>query len=199
MAPIKSFQFLLIPLMTILFLSSSFAQSNADDEISYSIRKNEEEHLKGTHRFTLGLGHTLISGARDENGKQRAPLASWSFDYDYWLSNEWAIGIQNEYILENFIVEHNESPMIERNRPIAVGIVGMHKLSRHWTLVAGTGSEFSEGSSLWFTRLGVEYGVPLPKAWEAGVSLFWDNKWNYYNSWGISAVFSKLYQKRQRD
>ena len=35
-------------------------------------------------------------------------MPSWSLNFDYWISNKWAIGVQNDLILESFIIEDHE-------------------------------------------------------------------------------------------
>jgi hypothetical protein len=33
----------------------------------------------------------------------------------------------------------------------------------------------------------------MPKQYEVGIALVWDNKWNYYNSWGVAFTVGKLW------
>lgn len=172
-------------LFTLLILLIAM-QTNAQDTT---------KGIKSSHRLSFGLGHTSISEGRQNGQTQWLPLASWSLNYDYWLNNKWAIGLQNDWILETFVVKQKSGSVIERKNPIAVIPVGMYKLSGHWTAVFGAGLEFSHGHNLGLTRLGAEYGVHLPKHTEVGVALVWDNKWNYYNSWGIAFTVGKLWTK----
>ncbi len=172
-------------LFTLLILLIAI-QTNAQDTT---------KNIKSSHRLSFGLGHTSISEGRQNGQTQWLPLASWSLNYDYWLNNKWAIGLQNDWILETFVVKQKSGSVIERKNPIAVIPVGMYKLSGHLTAVFGAGLEFSHGHNLGLTRLGAEYGVHLPKHTEVGVALVWDNKWNYYNSWGIAFTVGKLWTK----
>jgi hypothetical protein len=151
---------------------------------------------KGSHRLAFGLGHTSVSEGQVDGETQWLPLASWSLNYDYWLSDKWAIGLQNDWILETFLVEHNNEEIIERKNPIAVVPVGMYKFGKRWTGLLGAGVEFSKGHNLGLTRLGIEYGWHLPGNREAGVAVVWDNKWNYYNSWGIAFTFARLWPQK---
>lgn len=154
--------------------------------------------LKGSHRLTLGLGHTHLSQGEIEGRTEWLPIASWTLNYDYWLSNKWAIGLQNDLILETFIVKHDGDKELERKNPWAMVPVGMYKFGKHWTAIGGVGAEFSEGHTLALTRLGFEYGWHLPNHFEAGLAAVWDNKWGYYNSWGLAFTFSKLWPKHTR-
>jgi hypothetical protein len=181
----KYFQIVFIVMVQLLAISLQ-AQSTHHET-------NESHGLKGTNRITVGLGHTHVSEGIVEGKTQWLPLASWSLNYDYWLSDRWAIGLQNDWILESFKVEEHGGEIIERTNPIAVVPVGMYKFKNGLTTIAGAGIEFSKGHNLGLTRLGFEYGWHLPKNFELGVALVWDNKWNYYNSWGLAVTVSKLW------
>jgi hypothetical protein len=92
-----------------------------------------------------------------------------------------------------FIIEHGDNEEIERKNPIAIVPVGMYKFAKRFTTLGGVGAEYSSGHTLFLTRLGIEYGWHLPQNWEVGIAAVWDNKWNYYNSWGVSFTFSKIW------
>lgn len=172
----------------------------------FTTKAQEEKHeaatsghgMKGSSRLTLGLGHTHVSKGREEiSGDTKwLALASWSINYDYWLSDKWAIGLQNDLILESFVIEDNHKEKIERKTPIAVVPVAIFKPGKHLSLIGGVGREFSHGHNLTMTRLGMEYGFHLPKNWEVGAALVWDGKWNYYNSWGIAFTVSKIWPRK---
>lgn len=151
--------------------------------------------MKGSHRITLGLGHTHISNGQVDGKTKWLATASWSINYDYWLSDKWAIGLQNDIILESFIIEHGDEELLERKYPWAIVPVAIYKPGKRLSLLGGVGAEFSSGHNLTLTRLGMEYGFHLPKNWEVGAALVWDNKWNYYNSWGIAFTVSKIFAK----
>jgi hypothetical protein len=182
-------------ILTVL-LCPFFAFSMAQDhhaENTVSIHHG----MKGVHRLTLGLGHTHISEGQVDGKTQWLATASWSFNYDYWLSDKWAIGLQNDLILESFKIEDHHQEIIERNYPWAMVPVAIYKPGKHLSLIGGVGAEFSSGHTLTLTRLGMEYGFHLPKNWEVGVALVWDNKWNYYNSWGIAFTASKIWPSKK--
>jgi hypothetical protein len=152
--------------------------------------------MKGAHRLTLGLGHTHISEGIIDGKTEWVTAGSWSFNYDYWLLDRWAIGLQNDLVLETFFVEDKEKEVIERSYPWSVVPVAIYKPFKRLSFLGGVGIEFAKEKSLTLTRLGVEYGFHLPKNWEVGAALVWDNKWNYYNSWGLAFTISKIWPKR---
>ena len=175
-------------------------QALVAQEANHNITPNkhaEHEHsMKGASRLTLGLGHTHISEGQVDGKTQWLVAASWSVNYDYWLSNKWALGLQTDLILEDFLIEDADKEIIERKRPLAVVPVGIYKPGKHFSFLAGAGIEIAEGKNLGLTRLGIEYGAHIPKNWEIGVALVWDNKWNYYNSWGMAFTISKIWPKK---
>ena len=179
------------PLFFILFFSGFIihAQDNIHDD--------NESHfdMKGASRLSLGLGHTYVSQGEKEGDTKWLVVPSWSIDYDYWLTEKWAIGLQNEIILETFVIETNDKELFERNHPITIIPVGLYKPVEHLTLIGGFGAEFSENDNFATTRLGLEYGFHLPKQWEVSATAIWDGKWNYYNSWGLSFTISKIWKK----
>jgi hypothetical protein len=154
--------------------------------------------MQGSHRLSLGLGHTHLSQGEIAGRTEWVPIASWTLNYDYWLNDKWAIGLQNDWILETFIVKGRSSNEIERKRPWAMVPVALYKVSKNFTALGGVGAEFSHGHTLAMTRLGLEYGLHLPQNFEVGLAAVWDGKWGYYNSWGLAFTFSKIWPKKQK-
>jgi hypothetical protein len=152
--------------------------------------------MKGSHRFTLGLGHTQISQGVIDGDTKWLALPSWSINYDYWISNRWAIGLQSDIITETFVIESGDGEEFERATPIAVVPSVIYKPGKHFSFILGVGGEFAAEHDFALTRLGIEYGWHLPKNWEVGAALVWDNKWNYYNSWGIAFTVSKILPRK---
>jgi hypothetical protein len=155
---------------------------------------NNNEH-KGTSRLTVGLGHTHLSEGKIDGKTEWLALPSWSLNYDYWFANKWAIGLQNDVILESFFIETGDDEILERSYPVASVPVLLYKPGKRLMIMAGVGAEFTHEKTLTLTRLGLEYGFHLPNKWELGAALVWDNKWNYYNSWGLAITISKLFNK----
>ena len=154
----------------------------------------EHEHhgMKGKHRVTMAIGHAHIFGGERSDESKVVVAPTWGLSYDYWLSNQWAVGLQTELIVESFIVKHNNEEEVEREYPIALVPVGLFKPLEHLTILAGVGAEFAASETIMMTRLGVEVGWEVPGDWEVGFEMLWDGKWNFYDSWGISFTASKI-------
>lgn len=162
-----------------------------------AISWSQEHHqLQGSHRLTLGLGHTHISEGKVDGDTKWLVLPSWSFNYDYWVSNKWAIGLQNDLVLESFIIEHSGQEILERSYPLAIVPVAIYKPGENLSIIGGIGTEIAHQKNLMLTRIGFEYGWHLPSNWEVGGALVWDSKWNYYNSWGLAITVSKIWSKK---
>lgn len=177
--------------VTLLFLAQhpAFAQHDKPATV-------EHHGMKGSHRLTLGLGHAHTSQGEADGKTQWLALASWSLNYDYWFSDQWAAGLQNDLILESFIIVHGDDEELERTKPLTVVPVALFKPGKHFTLLGGVGAEFAHEKNLTLTRLGAEYGWHLPNNWEVGVTAVWDGKWGYYNSWGLAFTASKIFAKK---
>lgn len=159
-----------------------------------SAQEKKEESPKGQHQLTFGLGHTYLS-AKIEDRTKWLGVVSWSLDYAYWLHDRWAIGLQTDFLNETFKVETDKGEILERENPVIVMPAAIFRATEHVHIVGGAGTEFSKGEHLFITRLGAEYVHPLPKRWEVGASLFWDAKWSYYHSFGISFNVSKGWKR----
>ena len=159
---------------------------------------NEHHGMKGSHRLTFGIGHTHISEGKVDGKTEWVATPSFTLNYDYWLSNKWAIGLQNDLILESFVIESHDEELIERSYPLATVPILIFKPGERFALIAGVGAEFSKGHTLTMTRLGMEYGWHIPNNGEVGLALVWDGKWNYYNSWGLAITISKLWPKKEQ-
>lgn len=159
----------------------------------------EHHGMKGASRLTLGLGHTHVSQGVIDGETKWIVLPSWSLNYDYWVSNKWAVGLQTDLITETFVIESNDGKEFERSKPVSLVPSVMFKPGKHFSFILGVGGEFAKEHDFTLTRLGVEYGWHLPKNWELGAALVWDNKWNYYNSWGLAFTISKIWPRRHHE
>ena len=173
----------------ISIVSTAFSQEEKKEE-------TKEEGLKGTHRLTLIIGHSHVFGGIKENGEKGLKVFPfWGFDYDYWLSNRLAIGVQTDMVVETFEVEDHENTVIERTRPVTTVAAAIIKASKTIGFIAGMGGEFAHEGSFAVTRLGMEVGWEMKNNWEFGISLVYDIKWNGYDSWGIGFGITKLLRK----
>jgi hypothetical protein len=155
------------------------------------IQEEEEEleETEGKHNIAFILGHARIGQARNQEGeKEFLSVPSIAIDYNYWISDNFLIGLHSDILNENFFIESEKNgDLIERERPITLLIAGGYKIGRHWVIGLGTGGEFVKGKNYFVTRISIEYGVEIRNGWEVFGTLNQDFRANVYNitSFGI--------------
>jgi hypothetical protein len=164
----------------------------------YSIcfsQEEPEENPEKRHSVLLLLGHTQIAeGIREEGKKVLLSVPSWGLDYNYELTEKWAIGLHSDIILENFLVENiADESVIERSHPIASSFVASFKPGKNFSFLSGFGGEFAKEGSLFLIRLGVEYGVDISEEWEFVANIINDLKPSAYNSFGIGVGIARKF------
>lgn len=157
-----------------------------------SQEEGEHHSIAGRHRITLGLGHTHISQGVIDGSREWFVAPSWALNYDYWLTERWAVGLQNDMIVEQFVVAHGEEELLERERPIAVIPAVLYKPLEWLTLIGGLGVEFAPEENLTLTRIGAEVGWHVARDWEIGAGLVWDAKWDFYDSYALDFAISRF-------
>ena len=169
----------------VFFITIGFAQE----------KEPSEEVFKPNHSIALLLGHTHLRQGEVDGEKKWLALPNFGLDYNYYFTEKWSIGFHNDIVIENFKVEDENDEIIERTRPIASLLMGGYKPGKHFTFEAGLGGEFAKEENLFVTRIGVEYGVELPKEWEFIANFVYDNKWGTYDSFGLSVGVAKSFGK----
>ena len=179
-----------LALALLLMATSCFAQDAGKKEA-------KSEGMKGTNRLTLVLGHSHLSEGIQENGKKGwKAVPSLGFDYDYWISDHWAVGLHNDIMIESFEVEDRDNTTIKRSTPISSVPSAIFKPGEHVSFIAGMGGEFAKEGNYALTRFGIEAGWEMKKNWEFGISLLYDVKWSGYDTWVFGFGISKLLRKQ---
>ncbi len=161
-----------------LFIAFANAQETA--------HKEGEEEKEKRHSVAVLISHTQISEAVEGEGKKSISVPSWGIDYNFELTERWAIGLHNDLIVESFVIENSEGTEVERSSPFATAVVGMFKPIKNFSLVLGAGGEFSKEENLFLIKAGVEYShLILHDNWELIASFSNDFKLDAYNSWNI--------------
>lgn len=128
-------------LFVLLFIALSPTLMGQNTHVHNAYPENNEH--KGTSRLSIGLGHTHVSEGKIEGKTEWLALPSWSLNFDYWIGNKWAIGLQNDIILESFLIENDDNEIIERSYPIASVPVFLYKPGKRLIVLAGVGAEFT--------------------------------------------------------
>jgi len=179
-----------IPLLGLFILTASTTYGQHEE--THAPAAHAVHSLKGSHRFSFGLGHTHISEGKIQDKTEWLTLASFSLNYDYWLSDHFALGLQSDMVLEEFFIRAADDMEIERSYPVTLAPVGIYKIGKHLGLIGGVGLEITKEDNLALTRLGFEYGFHVPGDWEISLEAVWDVKWDYYDSWLMGFTVSKI-------
>ena len=69
---------------------------------------NEKESRKGMQQLSLVVSHSHITEGESTNGgKEWIVVPAWGLDYNYWLSNHWAIGLHDAVIYISLLYKLN--------------------------------------------------------------------------------------------
>lgn len=165
-------------------------------------KESSEESEKGGHKITIGIGQAHIHENFAEKGKEWVMASSLALNYDYLISDRWAIGLHNDLVLDDFSIEKMQggTPIrtIERKRPLATKLVGSYSPLRHFMVNAGAGAELEESENFFLTTLGAGYEFTAGKGWGFGVDLSYDVKWHAYDTWIIGFGVSKTLFARKK-
>lgn len=163
-----------------------------------AIGTTEGEHAR--HEVSLLIAHTGVSQGLNVNGERGwLMLPSWGLNYNYWLSQRWAIGLHTDLITETFVVKenHNEAegePEVERTRPIAPAIMASFRPHHHWAVTLGAGAEFAQEGDLFLMRAGTEYTIHLGGPWETSGSFAYDFRSNAYDSYTLGIGITRTFR-----
>lgn len=181
MRPIKKFVFVSFLLMSIL---------------GHGQEHEVEEHEEFNHHsISILISHTLIAEGIKDGEKSIVSVPSWAINYNYRFSEKWAIGLHNDMIIENFVIEKtSDNEIVERSIPIASLLVGSYKITEHFSLEIGGGMEFEKNENFGVARIGAEYGIEIPnKKLEVLLALDYDIIFDAYNSFNIGVGIAKLF------
>lgn len=163
----------------------------------FSFAQEEKENPEEFHHHSISIliGHTTIFQGF-ENGKRKIESEpSWAINYNYAFNEKWAVGLHNDIIIENFVVEKTSGDeILERNTPITSLIVATYKIFNGFRVELGGGLEFDENESFGVARIGAEYGIEITKHnLEVLFSLDYDIVIDAYDGLNIGIGIAKLF------
>ena len=191
-----------ISALAILFALTMFPQTILSQEEEHEAHEEEnkmhEEEHQEFHRHAIGifLSHTFISQGVQDNDRDWLVAPSWSLIYNYNISERWAIGLHNDLIIEEFVVEDRRGNVadLERSFPFSTAIIGTYRLSEHWAFAAGGGAEWERNENFGMVRVGAEYGIHIPGIkMEVLFGLNYDILIDAYDSFNIGIGIAKLF------
>ncbi len=166
-----------------------------------TIKEVHEKEAHKKHTIGFALTHTSIgSGIKNNIGDQWISFPSFTLDYSYYLNRKWLIGLHNDVILEEFIVEDKRPNLgedeiigIERSKPITTTLVFGYKIVDHIILIAGGGMEFSKEESFKVVRFGIDAPFEIRNNWEIFGTFTYDIKIDAYDAFFYGLGIAKLF------
>ena len=157
--------------------------------------EGKSEESEGRHSIAFILSHSRIGQGRSEAGeKQFTAVPSLAIDYNYWVSEKFALGLHNDLLNETFFVESEKNgDLIERERPFTTLLYGGYKVGGNWGFGLGVGAEFARGENYFVTRISIEYGVEIREGWEVFGSLNQDFRADVYNITSLGIGIGKRF------
>ena len=181
-----------LPVKKMILLTSFLIAGLLLQAQEHTKAEEKEEGNKGFHQLGFMISHSSIKTVTE--GKKKWVLnPSFALDYNYWLSNRFAVGLHTDVITESFQFESGDV-VLERTRPFALVPAVSYKPGAHCVFVLGMGGEFAKEGDLAITRLGYEYGFELPKNFELSFAFSYDIKWNAYDTWSYGISVSKKFR-----
>jgi len=187
--------------------SSLYAQEHHEISEQHEGESNHhEEHSK--HLISASLNHTIIfSAIKNGESKSAIHVPSFGLNYTYSFNHKWAIGLHNDIILEEFVIEgqgsggeildvRNENAVdefIEREIPIALAVVVIYNPIPHLGILAGAGREFSPQEDFNLIRFGLETPFHLRNNWEIFGVLTYDINIDAYDSLNYGIGIGKMF------
>lgn len=176
-----------------IFIQNAFVFSLLIGATSFSLAQEEipeteagEEKEFHRHKISLIIGHAHIPAGFSNGEKRMLVVPSWGLDYNFLINKKWAIGLHSDFYTENFtVIDFGGNEELERERPIALTLVGSYYLDEKWSVIAGTGYEFAKEENLPIVRFGLERAWELPENWEFMATIQYDLRIGVFNSWMI--------------
>lgn len=161
--------------------------------VSFAQEESHEEN-KPHHRVSIMIAHTHIpKGLPSVSGSGALIVPSWGFNYEYWFTSKWAIGLHNDMEISTYVIERPDGSELERSRPIIISLVGIYNPWKGLELITGFGREFEEHENFWVYRFGIEYELGIGHHWDIAPALTFDIKEDLYDSWTIGLVIGKRF------
>jgi hypothetical protein len=177
-------------IFTLALFAFTFLQLWAQHDWDGTISHKEEEHRFPHYRVALLIGHTAVPA---DIQNDYVFISSWGLDFEYWIDNQWAIGLHNDMELQSFIIEYEEYKTLERVYPLVVSLDLIYKPVGGLVFQFGPGYEFERNESFFLFRTGVEYEIDLPHHFDLAPTLFYDNRFEANNTWTIALGVGKRF------
>lgn len=156
-----------------------------------------EEIMLKRHKMGLYLGNSVVHEVHNNlTGKEQYVLApTFGLDYEYSLTERWAVGLYNEISFLNIDVETEHEEYIKRENVFLSSGVVVFEPIRHLAVFAGAGIEKDQHEVLLIKYIGVEYAFIHCNDWDVSAEAGYINK-DLYDSFNFGVVIGRRFGKR---
>lgn len=155
-------------------------------------------HNSSFHSLTFVMASAFIANSFSDNTNDVLIVPAYGLNYDYQINGQWGIGVHTDILLQQFKIEkHGTEEEVVRENPVAITAMIFFKPHHRWKILGGYGIEMEKNENLQLLRIGVEYGIELPKNWELGFTFENDFKVNGYYTLLLGIGFTKKFVKQQ--
>lgn len=178
-------------LIAVIYFTITGVATAQHEEVS------KPSHSLKRHKIGAFLGNALIHGVHNtQTGKEQYVLApTVGIDYEYWISQKWAIGTYNEIAhmdLEVITEDHEE--YIKRENAMLFSAVVVFEPVHNLGIFAGTGIETDPHHTFWIRYMGLEYTFIRSNDWEVAISAGYVNK-DAYDAFTFGIVIGRRFGK----
>jgi len=152
------------------------------------MEENFEDDAKEESRHFIGImiAHDHVSQGIKDGERTWLSLPSFMLAYNYMISEEFAVGLAADIIVEQFNVEaSNVDEVLERSYPIALVATGTFRPIEHLGILAGGGFEYAKEDTFGVVRFGVEPYLKISHHLELVLNLSYDIKIDAYDNWNL--------------
>ncbi|MEN8186396.1 MAG: hypothetical protein ABFR05_04640 [Bacteroidota bacterium] len=169
-----------------------FSQEDKHNETTHEISEHQEHTESHHHKHAVSfvLSHTHLNNIGDD----WVAVPSFGINYNYNINEKWAIGLHNDIIIEEIVIENeDEHEEIEKSMPVSSAIMISYEAMEHLVLMAGGGMEFSKHEDFTVIRFAIETPFHIPNNWEVLGVLSYDIGIDAYNSFNFGIGIAKLF------
>lgn len=159
--------------------------------------QHEEGLMPKRHKLGLYLGNSVVHEVHNNlTGKEQYVLApTFGLDYEYSLSEKWAVGLYNEISFLNIDVETEGEEYVKRENIFLSSGVLVFEPVRHLAFFAGAGLETDQHQTFMIKYIGVEYAFIRCSDWDVSAEAGYINK-DLYDSFNFGVVIGRRFGKR---
>jgi len=164
---------------------------------SLALAQEEGHHVSGNrnksfHSLTFVMAYAFVPNSFANNTNDILIVPVFGLNYDYQINKIWGLGFHTDIVLQQFKIEkHNSEDEVVRENPVSFAAVLFFKPHHSWKILGGYGVEMEKNENFQLIRIGVEYGIELPKEWELNFTFENDLKINSYYSTLLGIGFTK--------